>query len=202
MGREILLQAKEAAEEMGFTVLHMYVDGIWVKKEGLQEQSKISNPCWSRSMSALGCRLRWMASSAGFPSCLPSWTRAISVANRYFGVFQDGSTKERGIELRRHDTPAFIAKAQRELLKILAHAQDGRDLPFYLPEIRALLDEKVERIAAWASPSGRPYRPPALEPRTGRISHAFVCSACCHAAEGDWQELATWAIGSFDLSAR
>jgi hypothetical protein len=34
MGREILLQAKEAAEEMGFNVLHMYVDGIWINKEG------------------------------------------------------------------------------------------------------------------------------------------------------------------------
>ena len=26
--------AKEAAEDMGYEVLHMYVDGMWVKKTG------------------------------------------------------------------------------------------------------------------------------------------------------------------------
>ncbi len=30
-GREALLQAKEAAEDLGYTVLHMYVDGLWVR---------------------------------------------------------------------------------------------------------------------------------------------------------------------------
>jgi DNA polymerase II len=33
-GREALLRAKEAAEDMGFTVLHMYVDGLWVQEAG------------------------------------------------------------------------------------------------------------------------------------------------------------------------
>ncbi len=33
-GREALLRAKEAAEDLGFTVLHMYVDGLWVKQDG------------------------------------------------------------------------------------------------------------------------------------------------------------------------
>ena len=32
-GREALLQAKEIAEEMGYTILHMYVDGLWIKSE-------------------------------------------------------------------------------------------------------------------------------------------------------------------------
>ena len=38
-GREALLRAKEAAEDMGFTVLHMYVDGLWVKREGASSRS-------------------------------------------------------------------------------------------------------------------------------------------------------------------
>ncbi len=36
-GREALLRAKEAAEDLGFTVLHMYVDGLWVKKDGASQ---------------------------------------------------------------------------------------------------------------------------------------------------------------------
>lgn len=145
MGREALLQAKEVAEELGFTVLHMYVDGIWINKEGcktvkdfdallvtIHEQTGLPI--------ALDGIFRWIA-------FLPSRQNArISVANRYFGVFQDGSTKERGIELRRQDTPVFVAKVQREILNILSRVQDGRDLPIYLPEIRALLDERLHTL--------------------------------------------------------
>ena len=36
-GREALLRAKEAAEDLGFSVLHMYVDGLWIQKEGAVE---------------------------------------------------------------------------------------------------------------------------------------------------------------------
>ena len=38
ISRELLLQAKEVAEEMGFTVLHMYVDGLFVQRAGTQEK--------------------------------------------------------------------------------------------------------------------------------------------------------------------
>jgi len=145
LGREILLQAKEAAEELGFTVLHMYVDGIWVRKEGcktVRDFDALLVTIHERTglPIALDGIFRWIA-------FLPSKQDArVSVANRYFGVFQDGSTKERGIELRRRDTPLFVAKAQRKILNILAQAKDGRDLPFYLPKIRALVNEKLETL--------------------------------------------------------
>ncbi len=35
-GRETLLAAKDVSEEQGFEVLHMYVDGLWVRKPGLK----------------------------------------------------------------------------------------------------------------------------------------------------------------------
>jgi len=54
-GRECLLRAKEAAEDLGGTVLHMYVDGLWVKKDGARTP-RISGPCWTRSPPAPGCR--------------------------------------------------------------------------------------------------------------------------------------------------
>jgi len=37
-GREALLRAKEVAEEMGYEVLHMYVDGLWVCRPGGSSQ--------------------------------------------------------------------------------------------------------------------------------------------------------------------
>ena len=145
MGREILLQAKEAAEELGFAVLHLYVDGIWINKEGcksVKDFDALLAAIHERTglPIALDGIFRWIA-------FLPSKQDArISVANRYFGVFQDGSTKERGIELRRQDTPLFVAKAQRKILNILAQAEDARGLPFYLPKIRALVDERLNAL--------------------------------------------------------
>ena len=43
------------------------------------------------------------------------------VATRYFGVFEDGSLKVRGLACRRRDTPPLVRRAQEDLL-----AQDGR----------------------------------------------------------------------------
>lgn len=145
LGRETLLQAKEAAEDLGFSVLHMYVDGIWVKKAGCKSVKDFDSLLTSiHERTGLPISLdgiyRWIA-------FLPSrQDPRISVANRYFGVFQDGSTKERGIELRRHDTPTFISKTQRKMLTILAQAEDARDLPYYFPEIRALVNEKLNTL--------------------------------------------------------
>lgn len=145
MGREILLQAKETAEELGFTVLHMYVDGIWINKDGCKTVKDFETLLLSIHERtglpiALDGIFRWIA-------FLPSKQDArISVANRYFGVFQNGSTKERGIELRRQDTPLFVSRVQRKILNILSQAEDARDLAFYLPGIRTLVNEKLEAL--------------------------------------------------------
>jgi DNA polymerase-2 len=145
LGREALLQAKEVAEELGFTVLHMYVDGIWINKEGcktVKDFDLLLVTIHERTglPIALDGIFRWIA-------FLPSRQDArISVANRYFGVFRDGPTKERGIELRRKDTPLFVAKVQRRILNILSQAEDARDLLFYIPEIRALVEERLKAL--------------------------------------------------------
>ncbi|MFM8320136.1 MAG: DNA polymerase domain-containing protein, partial [Chloroflexota bacterium] len=122
--RECLMQAKEAAEEAGFEVLHLYVDGLWVHKPGCATPQ------------ALQPLLDEIARRTGLPIALDgiyrwvAFTRSqgdarLSVANRYFGVFQDGSLKLRGIEARRGDAPRFVAGLQQGLLERLAQAQPG-----------------------------------------------------------------------------
>ena len=46
----------------------------------------------------------------------------LPVPNRYFGVYEDGTVKVRGIEARRHDTPVFFRKFQQEVLQICQKA--------------------------------------------------------------------------------
>jgi DNA polymerase II len=144
-GREALLRAKEAAEDMGFTVLHMYVDGLWVHKEGLKQSSDFTplvNEIHERTQLPLGLDgvYRWIC-------FLPSrQNKKVPVANRYFGIFQSGEIKCRGIELRRHDTPPFLAELQQEALNILSQCRREEELPEYLDRIHVLAARCLEDL--------------------------------------------------------
>lgn len=150
-GRECLLRAKEVVEDLGGTVLHLYVDGLWVKKDGASTPEDF-RPMLDEIVTRTGLPIgldgfyRWVA-------FLPSRQDIrLSVANRYFGVFQDGSTKTRGIESRRHDTPTWIAETQMELLTCLAQAKQVKDLPARLPEAQRILRRKLNDLHAGRVP--------------------------------------------------
>ncbi len=126
ISRELLLQAKENAEEMGFTVLHMYVDSLFVKREGAKGEADFLRLVEKiQTETGIGVTLegvyRWVL-------FLPARRdQRIPVANRYFGVFEDGTLKYRGIALRRHDTCPYVARSQLEILGCLAQADDPRE---------------------------------------------------------------------------
>ena len=150
-GREALLRAKEAAEDLGFRVLHMYVDGLWIQQP---EKTKPNDfiPLLDEIVSRTGLAIamdgvyRWVA-------FLPSRVdERIPVPNRYFGVFQDGSLKVRGLEARRRDSAPWVARMQMDLLEYLALAEDADDLPDYIPGAMAILrrhlaDLRSDRVA-------------------------------------------------------
>jgi DNA polymerase II len=144
-GREALLRAKEAAEDLGFTVLHLYVDGMWVHKEGLNKSldfNSLVDEIEERTKLplALDGIYRWIC-------FLPSrQNKKVPVANRYFGVFQSREIKCRGIELRRHDTPAFIRELQQEALEILARSPNVEHLQKDLERVRALAARRLDDL--------------------------------------------------------
>ena len=144
-GREALLRAKEAAEELGYEILHMYVDGIWVKKAAkpdAQDIRKLLEDVADRTglPIALDGIYRWVA-------FLPSQVNAkVPVANRYFGVFQDGSTKVRGIEARRRDSAPLLAQTQLGILEILAKAPDAAAMRGFLPEVDGFIHSKLRAL--------------------------------------------------------
>jgi DNA polymerase-2 len=143
--REILLRAKEVAEDLGFTVLHMYVDGLWVQKPGLSKTSDFQPLLEAIAADthlhiALEGVYRWIVF---LPSRLDE---RVPVPNRYFGVFQDGSLKMRGIEARRRDTPPWITGIQLEILDRLAQAPRASALPDCLPGILSLLRQQLSDL--------------------------------------------------------
>lgn len=150
-GREVMLRAKEAAEEMGFRVLHIYVDGMWVQKPGCNKKEDFQ-PLLAEVekrtdlMIALEGVYKWVA-------FLPSRrNKKVAVPNRYFGVFQNGEIKTRGIETRRHDTPAFIRDVQTEILELLAKAPNRAALKDYLPEIQEVIHKKQNDLRSGLVP--------------------------------------------------
>jgi DNA polymerase-2 len=63
------------------------------------------------------------------------------VANRYFGLFENGKIKARGLAFRRGDMPPFIQEAQIRMLEILAEAKNKDDYQSKVPQILELLLE-------------------------------------------------------------
>jgi DNA polymerase elongation subunit (family B) len=138
-GREKLLQAKELCEEEGFELLHAITDSLWIRKKNLREEEvlelcrKISQTT-GITMSLEGI-YRWM-------TFLPSKGNPESpVANRYFGLFENGKIKARGLAFRRSDTPPLVQEAQLRMLEILAEAKNKDDYQSKVPKILELLLE-------------------------------------------------------------
>ncbi len=143
-GRECLLRAKEAAEDLGYRVMYLYMDGLWVQKVGVSKTN--IQPLLDEILHRTGLPIalegiyRWIA-------FLPSRVDArVPVANRYFGVFDDGQIKTRGIETRRRDTPPWIFKIQTELLETLARLPDATWIPMVLPALVRRLAGHLEDL--------------------------------------------------------
>ena len=145
IGRKMLLKAKEIAEDHGFTVLHAYVDSLFINKPGVQKESDLQflldeieqETKLPIEVEDVYC---WMAfvSSRQNPN--------LSVANRFFGLKPDGEYKIRGIACRREDTPLLIAKTQLQILQILAQETDPAKLNRLFPDVLKLLYDKAAAL--------------------------------------------------------
>jgi len=150
-GREALMRAKEAAEDLDYEILHMYVDGLWVQKKGCKTP-KDFEALLEDIMERTGLPIsldgvyRWVVFLASRVD------KRVPVANQYFGVFQDGSIKVRGIEARRRDTAPFIAETQMSVMEILARAEDADGLKEVLPKALAFVRKETEALRAGRVP--------------------------------------------------
>lgn len=140
MSRELMLQAKEVAEDMGFTVLHMYVDCLFVQQEGFHRPSdftKLMNAIEEKTSIPIALEgvFKWVAFLASKRDA------RVPVPNQYFGAFQDGTLKYRGIELRRRDTTLWVRKTQLKALEILARANTPHEFADRIPDVMALVED-------------------------------------------------------------
>jgi DNA polymerase II len=144
-GREKLLRAKEVCEAHGYELLHALTDSLWIHKSGLTDGALLTlcdeiTAATQVEMNLEG-RYRWIV-------FLPSKVRAhLAVANRYFGVFRDGTLKARGLACRRHDAPVFIQATQLAMLEVLAEAEDLEGYAARIPQALGVLRHTWEQLA-------------------------------------------------------
>ncbi len=150
-GREALLRAKESAENLDCTVLQLYVDGLWIQRPDWKAP-KDFQPALETIIENTGLPIalegvyRWIAFLSS------KQDQRIPVPNRYFGVFQDGTIKIRGIEARRRDIPVWIANAQMAVLEILAKAESLENVYDLIPSALALLHKEWQSLVAGRVP--------------------------------------------------
>jgi len=142
--RDALLRTAHLAEERGFQIVHGIVDSLWLKKEGATAQEFVG--LCKDITKEIGVpisfegRYRWIV-------FLPSkMHEGVPVLNRYYGVFENGKIKVRGIEARRRDTPKFIREAQLEMIKVLSKAVDSESFMARLPEALTILKEYAKKL--------------------------------------------------------
>ncbi|WP_321506718.1 type B DNA-directed DNA polymerase [uncultured Methanoregula sp.] len=157
--REILLQTKEIAEEMGFTVLHGIVDCLWVQGPAVMAlQERIDRETGLPVEIGHFDWLVFLPLSDGF-----------GAYNRYYGRPPDGSVKVRGIAARRHDTPGYIRRMQGDMLAVMARAETIAELDERWDEVRCLY-----RTAAAQLPAA-PVHEMAISRRISRLTYAHRC---------------------------
>jgi DNA polymerase-2 len=143
-GREKLLQAKEIAEKRGFRLIHAITDSLWISKDGLTEGEVLALCEEITRETGVPMNLegiyRWMV-------FLPSKVKPeLSVANRYFGLFEDGEIKARGLAFRRSDMPTMVREAQLRMLEVLSRAEDVDGYRSKIPEVFEVLLDSVLKL--------------------------------------------------------
>src|SRR5947209_2708852 len=136
--RKVLREATALAEARGFTLVHGIVDSFWLRKQEAtrgeyEDLCRVLREELSLPISFEGT-YKWIV-------FLSSKTDSkVGVLNRYYGIFEDGTLKGRGIDLRRHDTPDVVRKCQRMMLDIFTRARDSGEFRLLIPEALRVLE--------------------------------------------------------------
>ena len=125
LGRDAMTKARAYAQSKGFRMVHELTDCAFLQKEGVtreQANNLARQITWEVDVPLeVEGVYKWLVL---LPSKLHSTTSPVGVPNRYYGKFEDGKLKVRGIEVQRHSTPEFLHDVQQRMLQVLAQADD------------------------------------------------------------------------------
>ena len=160
ISRELLMQIKELAEDMGFEVLHGIVDCLWVigepisvYKEAVEKKTGILTEVDSYDW----ITFLPMADGSG-------------AYNRYFGRLDTGKMKIRGLMARKGDTPEYVRKMQQELFDVLSKARSQDEIR----EAQPLLEEVRKKYMQGLEDAD--IRELSIRRRLSRVNYSRRCA--------------------------
>ena len=132
---------QKIVEARGFSVLHGIVDSLWLKNKNGSIKTEKTDYLQLKEFIEMetGFKISFEGIYKWIAFIHSKRNNVLPVPNRYFGVFEDGSLKIRGLEARRHDTPTFFSKCQNEILEIMSAGNT-------VNEVKALILTKVKDI--------------------------------------------------------
>jgi DNA polymerase elongation subunit (family B) len=117
VARETLVESMGVAREAGFRVVYGNNDSLFLKRPGATRDDY--EGLAGRIADRVGLPMA-VENHFRFLVLLPQkGDRGIGAVNRYYGRTAEGGHVCRGIELRRRDTPPYVARVQREAIEAL-----------------------------------------------------------------------------------
>jgi DNA polymerase-2 len=136
--RDLLMKVSKIAENHGFEVIHGIVDSIGVREKENYKSNKIipttTHPekKYENLQSDIEEKTGFSISFEGIYKWIvfdsSKSNPQLPALNRYFGVFEDGTVKMRGIETRRHDTPPLFVNFQEELMRVMSYCENVKEI--------------------------------------------------------------------------
>ncbi len=136
--REVLVEAKETAERLGFAVLHGITDCIFVQG------------------SPIAALKDAVEAESGYLTEVETFDWVVFLPQKdgtgaytwYYGRLDDGEVKVRGIMARRGDCPAYVQRFQQEALALMGAARSIAELRAVADGVRALYGRYCDGLAA------------------------------------------------------
>ncbi len=199
--RRMLVRAREVCEARGFRFLHGIVDCVWLSKPGAAEAEVTALIEAINRRTGLTIALEGRYSWIVF---LPSRQHPeLPVPNRYFGRFEDGTLKFRGIEVRRSDQAPYVRRVQAELLERLREAPTLAACRALGPALRAIVEAAEARLRARQAPAEELLLRRATSREAGEyVGNAMTAVAARQAAAAGLPLHAGEAVSFLVLNAR
>lgn len=142
--RETIMKAVRTAELQDWEVIHGIVDSIYVKKKDFSDADvqRLGREIYYNTGLELNHEgnYKWIV-------FLPSIVdENMPVSSHFYGVFEDGEIKCRGIEARRKDVPKIVANMQLEMVETLGEARTEEEFRALFPKVFDILKNYVKSI--------------------------------------------------------
>lgn len=123
--RQILLRTKDIVQEAGFDLIYADTDAVFLKKKlaTREDFKKIKNAIAKETGLDLTLEFHYKFLVLLYIES----DEKMEAKKHYFGLTYDNQLVARGIDTRRHDSPAFIREFQRILLSKLFDCQSSEE---------------------------------------------------------------------------